>query len=459
MARSYIGYNIHQFAGGIQRHWSKQEVNYFFSHLERLQPTVLLFIGNRDWALQAKRLLPDCQVIFRQFYDENGLHEANMWEHRDPIWHIDQFARMAESGLALNIWNEPVPANHQVTAFGEKYAAVMDAFGQRGISIVGPNFAVGFPNETWMEALEPLWQGFDRWYHLHDYGIHEYGTHRGMLFFDPTSTFNVFPFRIGRQTHLCVLPYLAEKKHVIPNLVYTEWGLDAPYDGSDHRGWRTAWDEQRYFQELAAADAKMREATPHVRGYCIFSYGNSGQRNTYTDWASYDVMEAFTLHGALEHHAQSKKSEETSQGETVLENITWVPATAMISEGKYVNIRREPLLSSEKLGEIHPGESVFFGEQQVENWWPVKKGSVTGYAHADYFIPMPDINDDVRTYRFSVKLEIEANNLDVARLLALHLTSKLRDEYRNLKHAGELVIHMPRVSEFEIELETRPEEL
>lgn len=454
MPRSTIGYNIHQFAQGTQRHWSQEEVRYLFDHLERLQPTVLLVLNNHDWALQAKRLLPDCHVIFRRFYDQHGLNEANMWLERDAQWHIDQFAHEAEGGLALNIWNEPIPPEHQVRQFAEKYADVMEAFGQRGIPIVGPNFAVGFPNENWMQALEPMWQAFDRWHTLHDYGIHEYGTHRGMLFFEPDSPFNVHPFRVGRQNHF-VLPYLRQQGHIVPTMSFTEWGVDTPYDGTNHRGWRSTWDETRFFEELIAADRALRAQTPHIRGYCIFCYGNSGQRGTYTDWATFDVMDALVFHKMLEDHIHQEEGDQP-----IVINRDWTPATAEIRDGKYVNIRAEPSLESEKLGEIHPGDSLFYDPAaQAGVWWPVKTGDVTGYAHGDYFVPVVSTDASRRTYRFSITIDVESDDPNVARLMALHLTAKLRDEYRSLKHAGELVLHMPKVKDLEIELNPNPEEI
>lgn len=486
---SRIGYNVHSTTGGVQRGWSDKELAYFFDHIQRLKPTALLFLDNREWALEAHRLLPDCRVIFRRYYNRDGTDEGNMWMRESAGWHVDRFARDAEGGLALNIWNEPVPGNDSARRFAEQYASVMDAFGALQIPIVGPNFSVGFPNENWVNQLEPMWQAFDRWHELHDFGIHEYGTHRGMLFFEPNHPFNVFPYRVGRQTDFCTVPYLTSHQHVIPRMTFTEWGADSAFDGTTFRGWRTCWDENRYAQELIEADRKIAGGHPYIRGYCIFSYGDTGHLHTSEDWSSFNVIDAFTLHQKLEANsavtviatadvlitpppvtpvnpppepaAAPVVVVEPPQPAVVTSVVTtvdapvvivsspavWKTGKAKVKIGAFVNVRDARSLSGKSIGKIYPDQDILYQAEKTDKWWSVKLNNQEGYASADYLEPQPSAPD---SYRFPFELTIHAGNPEVAQRLADFLIDHLMDEYHNLKDASDVLSHLSDVTDFSI---------
>jgi len=494
---SRIGYNVHSTTGGIQRGWSDKELSYFFDHLQRLKPTTLLFLDQREWALEAHQLLPDCRVVFRRYYNRDNIDEGNMWMEQSAQWHLDNFARDAEGGLALNIWNEPVPGVDSARRLAEHYAAVMDAFGALQIPIVGPNFGVGFPNENWVDLLEPMWQAFDRWHNLHDYGIHEYGTHRGMIFFQPSHPFNVFPYRVGRQTDFCTVPYLTNHSHIIPNMTFTEWGVDSAFDGTTFRGWRTCWDENQYAQELIAADHKIADNHPYIRGYCIFSYGDTGHLHTSDDWSTFNVIDAFTLHQKLEANISAPVAAapgviitppppaaipivpiggsvvsppasspivtapqqpvvitSTANPVTTSQPIliiapdgSWKTGKAKVKVGAFVNVRDARSLSGKSVGKIFPDQTILYQEAQIDSWWRVKINDQIGYASSAYLEIQPALPD---TYQFPFVLTINAKSQESAQQIADYLIDHLTDEYHNLKDASGTLSHIPDVTDLSI---------
>ncbi len=490
---SRIGYNVHSTTGGVQRGWSDKELAYFFDHIQRLKPSTLLFLDQREWALEAHHLLPDCRVVFRRYFNRDNIDEGNMWMNQSAQWHLDNFARDAEGGLALNIWNEPVPGTDSARTLAEHYAAVMDAFGALQIPIVGPNFGVGFPNENWVNLLEPMWQAFDRWHNLHDYGIHEYGTHRGMIFFEPSHPFNVFPYRVGRQTDFCTVPYLTTRNHIIPNMIFTEWGVDSAFDGTTFRGWRTCWDENQYAQELIAADRKISGGHPYIRGFCIFSYGDTGHLHTSDDWSTFNVIDAFTLHQKLEANPSTlvaavpdvlitpPPASEVSVVSTVVSppannpivvapqqpvgvtsgattitttpivitapDVIWKTGKAKVNVGAFVNVRDARSLSGKSIGKIYPDQTILYQEKQIDKWWCVKLDNQIGYASAAYLDPQPAPPD---TYQFPFVLTIHAKNQESAQQIADFLIDHLADEYHNLKDAGDKLSRIPDVTDLSI---------
>ncbi len=487
---SRIGYNVHSTTGGIQRGWSDKELNYFFDHIQRLKPTVLLFLDQREWALEAHRLLPDCRVVFRRYFNRNRIDEGNMWMNQSAQWHLDNFARDAEGGLALNIWNEPVPGTDSARTLAEHYAAVMDAFGALQIPIVGPNFGVGFPNENWVNLLEPMWIAFDRWHNLHDYGIHEYGTHRGMIFFEPNHSFNVFPYRIGRQTDFCTVPYLLSRNHIIPNMTFTEWGVDSAFDGTTFRGWRTCWDENQFARELIAADHKIADNHPYIRGYCIFSYGDTGHLHTSDDWSTFNVIDAFSLHQKLEANKSTvvaavpdvlitpppapviaieppannpivvitplppavvpSTTAPVSPSQPILIGApdgVWKTGKAKINLGAFVNVRDARSLSGKSIGKIYPDQTITYQEEQIDKWWCIKLDNQIGYALSTYLEPQPAPPD---TYQFSFVLTLHAGSQESAQQVASYLIDHLAKEYHNLKDASDKLSNLSNITDLSI---------
>lgn len=287
-----VGYQVHS-KMTYGRNWSADEDTNFQAHLDRLNPSAMLFLDDDGKALRTKGKFPDCAVVGRLY--RSDIPEGELWLKRSPQQVFDDY-KNTPKGIIRNILNEP-SGYGDLRGLAVFCAEVMDLFGNAGIPIATPNFGEGNPDVDRLPELEPLWVAFDKWHDLHYYATHEYGTYRGMLF-NEAGKWDVFPWRVGR-FETFIVPYLQKVGHKIPRVILTEFGIDSAHDGTDKRGWKTAWDETRYAGEITAAIERVYKA-PHYVGLCLFSWGNTGQKDTESDWISFDVSEAKTLHARLE---------------------------------------------------------------------------------------------------------------------------------------------------------------
>lgn len=283
------------------RGWTPEENQRFFDHIKALQPTAMLFLDDDSKALQTKALLTDCAVLVRGY--RSDVKEGEFWQKLTPQQIFDQY-KNTDKRLIRNLGNEPnsyIP-NDDLRKMAAWYAAVMDLFGNAGIAIAVPGFGEGHPDVDRLAALEPLWKAFDKWHDLHIYNTHEYATWRGMLF-NEGGKFDVTPWRIGR-FETFVVPYLNQQDksgnpiHKIPRVVIGEFGCDSAHDGTSNRGWKSAWDETRYLNEIKAAVDRFYNK-PHYIGLTLFSWGNTGQAFTESDWTTFDVSNATILQNGL----------------------------------------------------------------------------------------------------------------------------------------------------------------
>lgn len=273
------------------RNWSTDEETYHFDHLKRSQPGAMLYLDDDGKALKTKGLLPDCAVVGRLWRSDEG----KLFEVMTPQQCFDAY-KSTPKGVIRNILNEP-GGYGDLKRIAHWCAQVMDLFGNAGIPIVAPNWGEGNPDVDRLADLEELWVAFDKWHDLHYYGTHEYGSHLGMLY-NVAGKFDMTPWRVGRFESF-IVPYLQKHGHKVPNVIVTEYGCDSAHDGTSFRGWTTCWDEARYFTELSAPIGRFYNA-PHYKGLCIFSWGNTGQKDTQEDWITFDVSGAKGLHKLIE---------------------------------------------------------------------------------------------------------------------------------------------------------------
>lgn len=297
MTQSLAGYWCHHKtnkAGSTElRGWSDKEIGAFFDHFVDIQPTTSLFHEIHEWAVEAKKRVPSCNVIFRRYIDpaRYGVSEGDIWLKWTVQQHLDFFMPDYRPGLILNMWNEPGPEPVQLEGFAKRGAAVMDAFGAQNAPLAMIGWGVGWPNEgdDTIDRLEPLWDAYDRWYDLHIASHHEYGTHRGMLYHAEGSDFNVYPFRVGRAVDLIHPKVVARKSGVTGKnhkgfrVAFTEYGSDYAFDGQGgKRGYRDYWGGSQFGQEVVGSIVKTKRA--FVIGYCVYKIGNSA------GWGDFDVL-------------------------------------------------------------------------------------------------------------------------------------------------------------------------
>lgn len=386
---SLHGYNAHDKTTG-GREWSAEEQAVFWRHFETIRPTTSLFLNRRDRALEAKRRVPECKVVFRQYIEEDNktVTEGNLWDKRSIQWHVNKFAPMGGDGLILNMWNEPHPPLEMLEPFARKYADLMDTFGALNIPIVGPNFGEGEPNETEtiLERLEPLWDAFDRWHDVHPYGAHEYGSHYGMLFEQPGNPYSVVPWRIGRYVEL-IVPWLENHGHKIPRVIFTEYGSDDAHDGQQNkRGYRNYWGGRQYAQGVIPSIVRFKRY--FVIGYCLYSEGDTN------NWPDFNVM------GDTDYHSEI----ETASKDGRLAPVAAPPPTTtypklpeptdprwkkVIAKPKYgnVNVRQQPDKASDITALVHPDDELYIVASEAAGiWMPVKllgTGLLRGWVSTD----------------------------------------------------------------------------
>lgn len=293
---SKIGYFVmNQMTG--QRGWTSDENKRFFDHIQALQPSAMLFLDDYGKALQTKALLPNCAVIVRSYRDEAQVKEGELWQRLTPIQVFNDY-KSTDARLIRHILNEPNSyiSDDDLRKMAVWCSQVMDLFGNAGIPIAIPGFGEGHPDVDRLSMLEPLWKAFDKWHDLHIYNTHEYGTWRGMLFNEGGKN-DVTPWRIGR-FETFIVPYLNKNGHKIPRVIVGEFGCDSAHDGTTNRGWKSAWNEQRYVDENKAALDRFYYK-PHYIGLTLFSWGNTGKAFSQDDWTTFDVSGALELQKAL----------------------------------------------------------------------------------------------------------------------------------------------------------------
>ncbi|GIL09289.1 MAG: hypothetical protein BroJett033_8000 [Chloroflexota bacterium] len=328
MARSRIGYNVHN-KRTYGRDWSAEEKTHFIAHVERLQPTTLLFINDIDMARDIKRRLPDCAVVYRQHrHDDAALHRT-----MTPQQAYDFFAPYAAGEMILNILNEPSGYVAEGTSrwlfdLADWCADVMRLFDRAGIPLVLPNWGVGHPDEKRVDDLKTLWQAFAE-IPLHYYGIHEYWSWRGV---EPGNG------RVAR--YLWWEDYMVRNGYPLPRVLVTEWGIDSALDGTPQRGYKDSRTGLDYAAECARAIELYRPGL--VVGTCIFSWGNTGQRDHAEDWATFDVSADTDFQRAVEEYALQNVVVDANPG---VGDARWTAARLTPKAGS-VNVRTSPTTSS-----------------------------------------------------------------------------------------------------------------
>jgi hypothetical protein len=349
-----IGYNVHNLMT-YGRGWSAAEKTAFIAHVERVQPSTLLFLNDVDMARDIKRRLPDCAVVYRQHrQDDAGMHRT-----MTPQQAYDYFAPYAAGGLILNILNEPngyAPADDPrlLSDLAEWCADVMRLFDRAGISLVLPNWGVGHPDDKRFDDLKPLWQAFGEM-PRHYYGIHEYWTWRGV---EPGNG------RVAR--YLWWEDYMRRSGYTLPRVIVTEWGIDSALDGTPQRGYKDSRDGAAYAAECIRAIELYRPGL--VVGTCIFSWGNTGRQHHAEDWVTFDVAGDADFQRAMEDHALQNVVVDVNPG---VADARWVAARLTPHAGNVsVNVRTSPTTSSNPVIGSIPAAGVQAHVIQVDKMEP-----------------------------------------------------------------------------------------
>lgn len=280
----HIGYHVHQVLT-YQRPYSAEDKAKLWAHLDKIQPSALLFLNNVDDAWQAKSRYPSCVVVHRSHYSEEG----GLYKTISPQQFYDRHAAEGHNGVVVNCLNEPSGylSSDEHKRMAGWCADVMGLFGKAGIPVVTPNWGVGHPQENSYADFNELWDAFKAW-PLHYLGAHEYWSYKGI---------EAGNGRVGR--FLWWVAYLRNKGYPYPNIIFTEWGLDDLLDGSGKRGWKDSRTEKEYAAECLEAARRYYDFS-YVKGVCTYSWGNSGRKDTAEDWITHDVSDAMEFQAMIE---------------------------------------------------------------------------------------------------------------------------------------------------------------
>lgn len=330
MGQSRIGYHVHNLMT-YGRPWSAEEKTHFIQHVERLQPTTLLFLGDPGFARDIKRRLPNCAVVYRHYRPD----DAGLVKTMTPQQAYDEFAPYAAGGLILNILNEPsgyVPQDNPRWLFqlADWCADVMRLFDRDAIPIVVPNWGTGHPDDARFNELETLWQAFAEM-PRHYYGLHEYWSWRGI---------ELGNGRVGR--YLWWVDYMQHRGHPLPRVIVTEWGIDSALDGTPQRGYKDSRTGKLYAQEsIEAIKVYILEV---VVGTNTFAYGNTGRQYFADDWTTFDMSADKDYQETLEGHAMQNVIVDVNPG---VGDARWTRARLVPATGNTnVNVRTSPTTSS-----------------------------------------------------------------------------------------------------------------
>lgn len=331
--RSRIGYNIH-----AQRVTDRDRL---LTHLTMLHPVALLVLDGKGLGREIKQVLPDTQVIIREYGDKG---DDTLHLQMSPEQFLKARAHLSEGGLyPLYTTNEPGFDANVINW----HVQVMELAAAQRIPLVVGNFAVGLPRpEEWPLARRML-ELLDQHRDLFVLGLHEYGGgvmtsglvggapngmaadgtgphHPDYILPEnwPAKAAGLTQFHCGRFNFMRL--YCESVGIRPPRVILTEHGMDdlgdikfwtsrlkvrPPY--LNIRGWKTLTDqwldwyhdargwspERAYFEQLRWADRAIYQGSI-VEAQCVFSWGHSSGR-----WEQFDVADAIETQSLLEVYA------------------------------------------------------------------------------------------------------------------------------------------------------------
>ncbi len=336
-----------------------------YGWLDAARPAAVVVMDNFGMALEIKRRLPECDVIFRAYDPHN--HE---W-HRvaTPAAWLALHTRYTQNGIIVQALNEP-SGYGDVVKLVDWAVELMRLATEQGVRLCLPNFAVEHPDMELLQrgAFDALLRALAGSAHL--LGLHEYFIEQA----------DVGEQRVGRYQ------YWLQRAQAIgvsaPRIVMTEFGRDVA--GGERDGWRDAgWSEAEYADRLIWAHRHWYALNGVAT--CIFSYGYGGARR----WESFNLEGADDLLGRISAY----NTRYPAQVEEAQPGIVSMP-------GPYVNLRAAPSVAAADQGDLHDGDRVRYYptvvlDAQGRQWYRVAEP--VGFA-AGWLLrvdPVPEVPPSV----------------------------------------------------------------
>lgn len=398
-----IGQNIHnsvQGADGKPRALSAEEKAKRLAILERV-PGGNLWMDDIDSARDEKRRHPDWLTVHRWWRQGDGA----LYRTMSPMSFYDEYARFGDTGVVIQVMNEPTGYGAQgsqddLEKIADWSAKLQDLFGAAGISLALPNFGEGHPDEKRLSELDAHWLALKKWQTLHYHAVHEYGTWRGMTYDDPADKADVYPWRVGRFKFTA--DYCQQHYGFIPNMLITEWGIDSAHDGTAYRGWRTTGMTGKAYAAALIQCVKDVYNYPYIKRLYVYCMMNTGERNTQSDWASFDTW------GSDDYYAELEATKESLDMTFPLPtDPAWIAEENQSGAAYGV---RQTRISADTTATIREHEKFWrYPNSEVENWIVVKAiGGQIGYCDRGVLtIAKPDPKPDVEPVT-DLKASIEA---------------------------------------------------
>lgn len=401
------GMVVHNVKQGGQA-YSAEEAQAHFAYIEQLQPSSMVYMDTFGWARQAKKILPNCHVVHRRYfeYDLGGgkkFNEGSIWQHekfqnkftRD--WMYDLIAADGEAGVIVHVLNEP-DGYGDLPALVDWLVPLYERLGKAGIAFCGPNFGVGHPAEHRLDELAPLFEVYAQFPGMAFHGVHEYWSYLGVQY---------GAGRVGRFEK--TVNYLTSAGKPVPDMIVTEFGIDH-IDSSGKRGWRDSRTEEQYAAEAEEALTQYRKFKCIV-GATFFAKGATG-----ADWYSHDIHNAQVLEGKLLTRAQELRQEIPAPPPSPeaplptqkppINDDRWKAYIARVPGNVLTRVRREPWVTASVLTTIPVGvsyslkhipqeklrpEEVAYQDNDPKGFWSVIKiGGHIGYIRNDVVTLTPD---------------------------------------------------------------------
>jgi len=364
------------------------------SAIDRLKSRYVLIADNTGMANRIARERPGVQVVYRDFWPRPDFGDDDLHLFTTPAAWI---ARMNGLGLDPGIWwysgNEPTGEWARLAGWIEQVIPLANTVGRH---LVVGNFSVGVPEpEDWNGPLLPVLKV------LRD-GKHTLGLHEYMVESCAASQ----PHYVAR--FLKAWDAASRAGYARPHTLITEAGFDL----------RGSWVIQcqgsaaRFAQEFQKA-AKLYYLHG-IDGVFHFSFGpwSRGKPGEPGYTGDFDVRPALA---ELAKVTTPVPTIYTPPQEEPMPEIpeVWIPAIAQPKGSYTVNIRAAASAGAADVGDLVAGDAVEFVPVQGD-WWKVRKGRVTGWAHVGYvgFVPNLTPQADGETQARIAELEAQVTALE-----------------------------------------------
>lgn len=430
-----------------------------------------LVMNDINEARRIAGLTPKSDTIFRLY---NKDIEGALWTAHTPDTYVEGMTGYFDDRLILNLGNEPngkMPLD-ELKRVVEFYCGVMERLHKAGQRATLPAWGSGNPkleyftdDESW-SVIKPLFEAF-RDYPTNSLNLHSYFNKYGLGYGSG---------HVGR--HETIAGHLLERLGFIPNMYISEYGADLVAD--EPGPWQEVFTfddlgETRYAEILLLGPVKAFGQS-YVKGLIVFCWG------AYPLWRLYDISKARIVKAAIIKF---------NTKQTTKPVVHWISTIASVTAIEAVLMRSAPAqIDGNGLASIKNGMMIEYEGEAVNGWWHVRYGGIEGYLPAKFFSPgvrqLPAENTEppiglppkpkptepppvelppkpepkpeqpkppIQTFTIPVTMTIQAENEEVATLVARYMAVTMESHYRQFRYDAELLKRIDEVKSVQFSIE------